>query len=132
MRMRLIDWAFAAASGAFIVLMMMFVDNDDPWWVVIAGIGFVASIAMIRIQPTNVNDGLIVRVSALDVFTFVDGRPVEWCGNKHLHNIHAWFPTHELVDETGDIWGTRDDPQSVCLGHECHLPEAHMQRIGHE
>lgn len=122
------EYGYSAASGAFVILAMDSIDNDHPWLAAMSVIGFLVAVWLVRLQPSNVNDGVIVHVDARDVTTFVDGRPIAWCGNRELHNLHTWFPTHELVDETGDIWATRDDPMSVCLGHECHCPDAHLEK----
>jgi hypothetical protein len=126
--MRFWEYVYAACSGAFIVLASLFIERDDPVWVVVSVIGFIACMAMIKIQPTNVNDGLIVRRSALTVFSYVHDRPVVWCGTRHLHDMHVHSQREPVNDTTMFV----REREVVCLGHECHCPEVHMQKIGQE
>lgn len=115
--MRTVDYGLSAVSGAFVIVGADAYTAHHPWLAVFAAVGFVIAVWLVRLQPTNISDGLIVRVSARDVNTFINGRDVQWCGNKDLHNIHAWsdwdwFPVEK---------------RTVCLGHECLCPESHMK-----
>jgi len=121
--MRLVEYAYAAASGILITMMVWFLANDQLPMGALASAGFGLCIAMLIVQPTNVSDGMIVQISAFKVFTFVKDRPVEWCGNRYLHDMHV-LSALELNE-----YGVHE---SVCLGHECRCPDSHMQRIGHE
>jgi len=121
--MRLVEYAYAAASGAFMVFMIYCLANDQSPLAALAGGGFGLCIAMLIVQPTNVSNGMIVQIPALKVFAYVNGRPVEWCGNRYLHDMHVLSALE--LNEHGTY-------ESVCLGHECHCPESHMERVGKE
>ncbi len=131
--MNMAEYAYASVGGAAVIMGSDFIGRDQPWYAVAAFVVFGITVCLLRMQPTNVSDGVIVRVSALDVFTFVNGRDVKWCGTKHLHNIHSW--TSNVTIKPGDVNHTfyvERGTDVVCLGHECQCPESHMQRIGHE
>lgn len=116
--MKLLDYGLAALSGAFAIEIADAYNAGHPWLAVFAAVGFIAATWLARIQPTNVNDGLIVRVDAHDVSTFIDGRDVQWCGKEELHNIHAWSDWDWCP--TGE--------RAVCLGHDCACPVTHMEK----
>ena len=108
------EYTYAAGSGALVIMGIDFYNQGAYWEMVAAILTFLLSLWMIGLQPTNVSGGMIVQLDPFEVFQFVDGRDIEWCGNKALHNMHVIGDDH---------WDT------VCLGHECHVPHVHMKRV---
>lgn len=108
-----LQYTFSAASGALVIMGIDFYIRGDYLEMTAAILVFLLALWMIHLQPSNVTDGLIVQVDPLRVHDFVDGRDIQWCGNSYLHDMHVIGDEH---------WDT------VCLGHECHAPDAHMPR----
>lgn len=111
------EYAYAAGSGALVIMGIDFYIQGNYWEMGLAILTFLFSIWMIKLQPTNVSGGMIVQLDPFKVHQFVDGRDIQWCGDKHLHDMHAWWFKPDAMTI------------SVCLGHECHVPEVHMERV---
>jgi hypothetical protein len=123
-----IQYAYSAASGALIIMGLDFYQTGQYWCVGFSAVGFLFALYCLWLQPSNVDDGLIVHRSALTVFAFVHDRPVVWCGTRRLHDMHV-HSQQEPVSNTTLFANERD---VVCLGHECHCPDVHMQKVGQE
>lgn len=108
-----VQYALSAASGALVFMGLDFYMMQAYGEMALAIVVFLLALWLIRLQPSNVTGGLIVQVDPLRVHDFVDGRDIQWCGNSYLHDMHVIGNEH---------WDT------VCLGHECHSPEAHMTK----
>ena len=113
------QYAYAAASGAVVVMGLDFYLQGLYLEMTLAALVFLFSLWMCYIQPSNVEGGLIVQLDPFKVHQFVADREIHWCGNKILHDMHA----HYVLDKGAPAYPV------VCLGHDCKLPEVHMERV---